>query len=272
MNGMEAIKSTFERLPEIIDQLDAKALLDLFVDGNVNVNVPRYGQIGNNLVFSRYLKQVRLWLSERESGRYEFWGALSNDEHVVINYVHYFMVNDDEFDVHKELHIPVSIMFDMHGDKVAAARVYYNTCWIAGHNIVRPPMMNEDTTLLAKLPEAEQRYFQALWDADTDTIINDLWAKDGYFMGTLTSFNEGPALIKTLEGLFEDGKNTELRLCTANIMGSYMIVEYMNHRSGGRPNTPSSGLAIYHYNDEGKMYQVRLAGDSGFDHTLWPTL
>ena len=46
----------------------------------------------------------------------------------------------------------------------------------------------------------------------------------------------------------------------------------MNHRSGGNPNPPSAGMAIYQYNDEGKIIAVRLAGDSSFDHWLWPTL
>ena len=197
---------------------------------------------------------------------------LHNDERVVLNFVFYFQINDEEFDYHKELHIPVSILCETEGEAIRTARVYYNTSWIAGHNIVRPPMLNEDPSLRASLPESERKYFDALWAADSDTILNEVWAKDGYFMGTLCSFNEGPALRKTLEGLFEDGKNTELRLCSAALMGNYLVVEYMNHRSGGRPNTPSSGLAIYHYNSEGKMYQVRLAGDSGFDHCLWPTL
>lgn len=91
-------------------------------------------------------------------------------------------------------------------------------------------------------------------------------------MGTAYSFNQGPDLVKTFNGLFKDGKNTELRLCTAFEAPHFLVVEYMNHRSGGNPNTPSAGMAIYQYNDEGKIIAVRLAGDSSFDHWLWPTL
>ncbi|MBQ8654946.1 MAG: hypothetical protein IJ507_08390 [Clostridia bacterium] len=272
MKDFKAISSQFERLPELLAAEDAQTFLDMFVDGNISVNVPRYGQIGNNLVFKRYLKQVHLWMTMRDDIRYEFWGALNDDTHLAISAVLYFQVKDEEFNYKKELHIPIGIYCEMEGDKIRTARVYYSTYWVAGHNITRPAMLNEDTTLLGKLPETEKKYFNALWNSDTDTILNEVWDLNGYFMGTAYSFNQGKDLVKTLNGLFSGGRNTELRLCSAFVAPKHLVVEYTNYRSGGNPNTPSAGMAIYGYTDEGKMAYVRLSGDSSHDHTLWPTL
>ncbi len=269
------ISDTFKRLPEIIGHLDAEAVLDLFENRCISVNVPRYGQIGNNIVFGRYLKQVRLWLGEREGVRFEYWGAVHSAEcrRLALNMVYYFSIDDEEFDYHKELHIPISVMCELNGeDKIRTARVYYNTSWIAGHNITRPALLNEDPSIIPSLPEKMRIYFESLWKGDARTILDHVLDKDAYFMGTLCSYNQGPDLIKTFDGLFEGGKNTELRLCSMFIADNCLVVEYSNHRSGGNPNTPSSGMAIYKYNDAGKMCAVRLAGDSAFDHCLWPTL
>ena len=64
-------------------------------------------------------------------------------------------------------------------------------------------------------------------------------------------------------------------MCNAFEDDDYLVVEYMNHRSGDRPNTPSSGMAIYGKGKgekAGKILFARLAGDSIIDHCLWPTL
>lgn len=264
----------FENLTEHIQKGDTSLFTSQFVNEKISVNVPRYGQIGNNIVFGRYLRQVALWMRDRDDLRFEYWGAvLSNDgRHLAINGVYYFMIHDEEFDYHKELHIPLSIMYEMEGEKIKTARVYYSTHWVAGHNITRPAMLNEDPLLIENLPASEKLYFHSLWAGDAKPILEKVLDHEAYFMGTAYSYNQGADLIKTFNGLFKDGKNTELRLCTAFQAPNFLVVEYMNHRSGGNPNTPSAGMAIYQYNDEGKIIAVRLAGDSSFDHWLWPTL
>ena len=273
MIDIQAVKAPFEHLMENIDACSAKAFAGLFCDGKIAVNVPRYGQIGNNIVFERYLRQVKLWLSEREGVRFEFWRALQGEKHLALHMMIYFEINDAEFDYHKELHIPIGIVCELEGDLIRAARVYYTTYWSAGgHNITRPAMLNEDPSLVPNLPEAEKKYFQCLWNADSDTIINELFDPDAYFMTTAYSINRGADLMRVFNSMFSGGRNTELRLCTTFMAEGNLVVEYMNHRSGGNPNTPSSGMAIYGYTPEGKVAYVRLAGDSSYDHCLWPTL
>ena len=271
---LSEITKVFENLTDYMQQGDAKPFEALFVDGKISVNVPRYGQIGNNIVFARYLRQVRLWMRDRDDLRFEYWGAISSADgkHLAISGVYYFMIHDAEFDYHKELHIPLGVMCEMLGDKISTARVYYSTHWIAGHNITRPAMLNEDPTLIDSLPASEKLYFKSLWAGDAKPILEQVLDPQAYFMGTAYSYNQGSDLVKTFNGLFKDGKNTELRLCTAFQAPHFLVVEYMNHRSGGNPNTPSSGMAIYQYNDAGKIIAVRLSGDSSFDHWLWPTL
>ena len=46
------------------------------------------------------------------------------------------------------------------------------------------------------------------------------------------------------------------------------IMLYINSPGG----STSAGMAIYTYTPEGKVSYVRLAGDSSYDHCLWPTL
>ena len=272
--NLSDVTKVFEDLTGYIQQGDTAPFENLFTDGHISVNVPRYGQIGNNIVFGRYLRQVRLWMRDRDDLRFEYWGTVpsADEKHLAINGVYYFMIHDAEFDYHKELHIPVSVMCEMEDGKIRTARVYYSTHWVAGHNITRPAMLNEDPTLIDSLPELEKLYFKCLWAGDSKPILDRILDHNAYFMGTAYSFNQGPDLVKTFNGLFKDGKNTELRLCTAFEAPHFLVVEYMNHRSGGNPNTPSAGMAIYQYNDDGKIIAVRLAGDSSFDHWLWPTL
>lgn len=269
----KALSKPFEHLLENIEAENGQAFIDLFCDGKISVNVPRYGQIGNNIVFCRYLRQVKLWLSEREGVRFEFWRALQDDTHLVMHMMIFFEINDAEFNYHKELHIPIGILCEMENGKIKTARVYYTTYWVAGgHNITRPAMLNEDPKLMETLPESEKTYFRCLWEADSKTILNELFDKDASFMSTAYSIYHGEDLIKVFDSMFSGGRNTELRLCTAFMAEGSLVVEYMNHRSGGNPNTPSAGMAIYTYTPEGKVSYVRLAGDSSYDHCLWPTL
>lgn len=269
---VKTIAGCFEQLPQILRDGDAARLIALFDQGKVCVNVPRYGQIGNNIVFGRYLKKVWQWIQQREDMRWEYFGAFHDEAHLALNAVLYFTVRDEEFNYRKELHIPVSVMCELKDGAIKAARVYYSTYWIAGHNIVRPALLNEDPSLMATLPDKERLYFECLWKGDSDTILREVIDPNAYFMGTAYSYNQGPDLIKTFNGLFSGGRNTELRLCSAFSAQGHLIIEYMNHRSGGNPNTPSAGMAIYGYTPEGKIAYVRLAGDSLFDHCLWPTL
>ena len=233
--NLSDVTKVFEDLTGYIQQGDTAPFENLFTDGHISVNVPRYGQIGNNIVFGRYLRQVRLWMRDRDDLRFEYWGTVpsADEKHLAINGVYYFMIHDAEFDYHKELHIPVSVMCEMEDGKIRTARVYYSTHWVAGHNITRPAMLNEDPTLIDSLPELEKLYFKCLWAGDSKPILDRILDHNAYFMGTAYSFNQGPDLVKTFNGLFKDGKNTELRFCTAFEAPHFLVVEYMNHRSGG---------------------------------------
>lgn len=273
MSGdISLLTETFSQLFQRIQTGDSASLLALFCDGKVSVNVPRYGQIGNNIVFDRYLKQVRLWLSQRENVRWEYWSVVHSGNDLAASMVIYFDVVDEEFNFHKTLHIPIGIRCEMEGSLIRTARVYYSTLWVAGHIMTRPAMLNEDPTLVERMPPVEKLYFKSLWAGDGKTILDKVIEPDAYFMGTAYSYNQGPDLIKTFNHLFEGGKNTELRICTAFSDEEHLCIEYMNHRSGGDPNTPSAGMAIYGISKNGKIAYVRLAGDSLQDHCLWPTL
>ena len=59
--NLSDVTKVFEDLTGYIQQGDTAPFENLFTDGHISVNVPRYGQIGNNIVFGRYLRQVRLW-------------------------------------------------------------------------------------------------------------------------------------------------------------------------------------------------------------------
>ena len=275
MDERQMIAERFSRLGELIETMDEEALLGMFQGGNVSVNVPRYGKIGNNIVFMRYIGKVRTWLHERNNPRFEYWGAVWGKEYLGLQTVLYFDVEDEEFNYKKTLHIPIGVVAKTEGGKIVDARVYYCTMWVAGHNMARPAMLNEDKTLLSRMPASEQKYFKCLWEGDTKTMLEEVFDPEGYFMGTAYSFNQGKDLIKTFDGLFSGGRKTELRMCNAFEDDDYLVVEYMNHRSGDRPNTPSSGMAIYGKGKgekAGKILFARLAGDSIIDHCLWPTL
>ena len=207
--NLSDVTKVFEDLTGYIQQGDTAPFENLFTDGHISVNVPRYGQIGNNIVFGRYLRQVRLWMRDRDDLRFEYWGTVpsADEKHLAINGVYYFMIHDAEFDYHKELHIPVSVMCEMEDGKIRTARVYYSTHWVAGHNITRPAMLNEDPTLINSLPELEKLYFKCLWAGDSKPILDRILDHNAYFMGTAYSFNQGPDLVKTFNGLFKDGKN-----------------------------------------------------------------
>ena len=91
---VKTIAGCFEQLPQILRDGDAARLTALFSQGKVCVNVPRYGQIGNNIVFGRYLKKVWQWIEQREDMRWEYFGAFHDETHLALNAVLYFTVRD----------------------------------------------------------------------------------------------------------------------------------------------------------------------------------
>lgn len=273
MDNIKSLAVPFENLLDNIMKGNCQAFFDIFSNGKISINVPRYGQISNNIVFGRYLEKAKDWLSRRQGLRFEYWGEVHNDSRMAVNMVFYFDVDDAEFSFHETLHIPVSVMCEIEDEKIASARVYYSTMWIAGHNLVRPALLNEDPSIIPNLPPLERKYFESLWTGRGDVIMNEVVDPEAYFMGTSYSYNQGEDLVKTFDHLSGNGHNTELRLCSAfhDTDHKFLVVEYMNHRSGGNLNTPSSGMAIYSIKENGKIGYVRLAGDSLFDHCLWPT-
>lgn len=274
MNDYNALSMPFKNLLNHIMAEETAPFFDIFADNHISVNVPRYGMISNNIVFGRYMRKVKEWIEQRHGVRFEYWGEVHIETRMVLNGVIYFDIDDEEFDYHETLHIPVSAMCELENGRIKTARVYYTTMWVAGHNIVRPAMLNEDPTIVPNLPPKERLYFESLWAGRGDVILKEIVDPGAYFMGTAYSVSKGEDLVKTFDHLSGKGNNTELRLCSAfhDADHKFLVVEYMNHRSGGKPNTPSSGLAIYAITEEGKFGYVRLAGDSLFDHCLWPTV
>lgn len=103
----------------------------------------------------------------------------------------------------------------MDGSLIRTARVYYFTLWVAGHILTHPAILNEDSTLVERMPEIERLHFKFLWAGYSQTSLDKVVEPDTYFMGAAYRRNQSPDLIKTFSHLFEDGKNTELRVCTA---------------------------------------------------------
>lgn len=269
--GMDWLISQFEQIFTYILNEDQEALESMFCNRKININVPRYGAIGNRIVFMRYIGKVKEWLEDHEA-RTSYWGAVRGEDRFCVHMMVDFNIDDEELDYHRGLHIPISIICEMKEGKIAQARAYYTTMWIAGHNITRPALLDEDVDIYEKLPVTEQKYLKALWTSDAETIQNELFDPEGYFMGTAISHNAGPDLQKTFKGLFAGGKNTEIRVCSMIEDEHNVCIEYTNNRSGGYPNTPSSGVAIYGKGAGGKIAYARLAGDSLHDYSIWPTL
>lgn len=141
-----------EQLFTDIREGNVEALLALFENGQVNVNLPSFGVISNNRIFSMFVQKVRRWM-DRLNVQDEYLGAFCDGNKRVARIRLYYRFRDVERNCDLIYEIPVGIVCDLANGKIRSARVYAAMEYAVGKQILRPAFLQPDPELKARLPE-----------------------------------------------------------------------------------------------------------------------
>lgn len=232
---------------------DIDRVLAMF-SGVPSVNTPLDGQVKGEEGFRAFAAAQRQWLSERKAHT-GVKGTIITDERVVL-----------ELTLHLELPggavaMPVALVADVDGGKVADLRVYHSTYPLTGNHMVRTPML-EPRGDLAEPPVIEE-YMRGLARGDARLVLA-LFTPTGYIREPSGEEfkHQGPeGLAEFYEPAFRSG-GIPLKHCTATFDGKTFAVEFTIDRWGRTEFDTMAGMAIYQLTDDGrKIEAVRIYDD-----------
>jgi hypothetical protein len=230
-----------------------QAFVGIFTKNPV-ISDPRAGQIEGWEAVEQFAEESCNWLEQRKarvvSGRVTRDASRSVAECV--------LVLEGEEDGLVEL--PVALVGDRHGDRLAQVRVYHSMWPLEGRHQVRPPLLPERTDLA--LPPVVRRYQDALAAGVLDDVLA-LFEPDGYARepaggGHVHRGRDG--LARLYGGLFKVG-GIPLEHCTATDDGTCTALEYNVVSWGGHVLEPQAGVACYERGPSGKLVAARIYDD-----------
>jgi hypothetical protein len=230
-----------------------QAFLGIFTK-NPLISDPRAGQVEGWEAVEQFAVESCDWLEQRRarvvSGRVTRDASRSVAECV--------LVLEGEQDGMVEL--PVALVGDRHGDRLAQVRVYHSMWPLAGRHQVRPPLLPERTDLA--LPPVVRRYQDALAAGVLDDVL-ELFEPDGYARepaGGEHVHQGRDGLARLYGGLFKVG-GIPLEHCTATDDGTCTALEYNVVSWGGRVLEAQAGVACYERGQSGKLAAARIYDD-----------
>jgi SnoaL-like domain len=230
-----------------------QAFVGIFTRNPV-ISDPRAGQIEGWEAVEQFAEESCNWLEQRKarvvSGRVTRDASRSVAECV--------LVLEGEEDGLVEL--PVALVGDRHGDRLAQVRVYHSMWPLEGRHQVRPPLLPERTDLA--LPPVVRRYQDALAAGVLDDVL-ELFEPDGYARepaGGEHVHRGRDGLARLYGSLFEVG-GIPLEHCTATDDGTCTALEYNVVSWGGRVLEPQAGVACYERGPSGKLVAARIYDD-----------
>jgi SnoaL-like domain len=230
-----------------------QAFVGIFTRNPV-ISDPRAGQVEGWEAVEQFAVESCDWLEQRKarvvSGRVTRDASRSVAECV--------LMLEGEKDGLVEL--PVALVGDRHGDRLAQVRVYHSMWPLLGRHQVRPPLLPERTDLA--LPPVVRRYQDALAAGVLDDVL-ELFEPDGYARepaggGHVHRGRDG--LARLYGSLFGVG-GIPLEHCTATDDGTCTALEYNVVSWGGRVLEPQAGVACYERGPSGKLVAARIYDD-----------
>ncbi|WP_436794628.1 hypothetical protein [Actinospongicola halichondriae] len=155
--------------------------------------------------------------------------------------------------------LPVHLVADLDGDRIAALRAYHSTYPLTGAHLIRPPVLTPDAGLE---PAPPVDAYEAAMRAGDPAALDALFESDGYVREPAgPSFrHQGAARMAFYRPAFSGGP-VRLRLCTIVDDGAALAFEYVCDRWGPADLTPQAGSAVYVRSPAGLLEAVRIYDD-----------
>lgn len=264
---MDTLQETMKRLFQSIEAGDGKALLPLFENGAADVQLPYFGHITNNTIFVMLIKKIQKWLAKKQAS-VQFVDWTQGEQACVAEFDMTYAFHDKEREQMLTYHTPIGLVCDLQGTKIKALRAYYGTVYIAGKEIVRPAIWNEDPALGQSLMEPVKSFFAAL-DAKEPEKLSAVFADEAVIYHHIEkAAYQGKAEI--LEFYGRRGYDT-VQLCNKVEDASHCCVECTALRRGPDIVTPQAELMVFCC-AAGKIQALRIYNETVLDFKMWHTL
>ena len=248
-----ALAARAERLPFFagIESRDAEQLARSFAAEPL-VDDPRHGRVNGSDAFARYVEAQRAWLREDTAGVDPVRLTLTPERSV--EEVSVRLPGD-----HPEL--PVAIATDFADDgRLRAIRVYHSLWPLTGGHEVRPPLLDEDPSIVLEGSPAD--YQRGLAAGDVDQVMAafepDATVREPSG-GPYTFTGQAHHDIYVLQ--FANGGGIPLRFCAVTDDGTACAIEYVCDRWGRDAIPPQAGVAVYERGASGKLAAARIYDD-----------
>lgn len=155
--------------------------------------------------------------------------------------------------------LPLHLVAELDGDKIAALRAYHSTYPLTGEHIVRAPLVSPNPDLEPSTPVDAYEKAMRLGDPEA---LDALFEPDGYVREPAgPAFKHQGAERMKFYGPAFSGGPVPLQLCTIIDDGAALAFEYVCDRWGPADLPAQAGSAVYLRSGSGLLDAVRIYDD-----------
>lgn len=263
MTLQESMKNLF---PTILAG-DKNALLNLFVDGAADVNLPSFNHVTNNTIFGMLMGKISKWLTKKKAV-VTFVDWTENENACVAEYEMSYQFHDKERECYLTYRTPIALVCDLEGGKIKALRAYFGTVYIVGKEIVRPALWNEKPSLTEELPTPVKEFYTALGRKDGAGAAS-CFAEDAVVYNHITkTAYEG---MEAIMGFYQGGSYDGVQLGNAVCDPTHCCVEATAIWRGPDIVTPQAQVMVFCL-ESGKIKALRIYNETVLDFKMWHTI
>lgn len=231
---------------------DAAAAASLFA-GEPQLDTPLAGTLRGEAALARYVAEQQAWLAAR-GARVMLFAQTASSNRTVAELGLELTLEGASVD------LPVALVADHAGSRIAALRVYHSTWPLTGGHRLRPPLLPPAEGL--DEPAAVRDYLAALAAGDVEGVLR-LYAPDGYVRepsGDRFRHHGADALRPFYGAMLAQG-GIALQRCSVTYDGMRCAIEYVCTRWGSAPLPPQASTAVYDLMGINQISAARIYDD-----------
>jgi hypothetical protein len=249
---MSLLFDTVTNFYGLVAQNQIEKLLAIF-SGEPAINTPLQGEVSGATAFAKFVNEQQAWL-QKYQGRVEVFAIIETPARIVAEYILYLSKDGTQTD------LPVAVVYEREGDKIAAIRLYHSTWPLNNEHLVRSPLLNPQLGL--EEPPIVEQYMTALAVGEIVGVMA-LFEETGYVRepsGTKYKHVAATGRQEFYDVAFANG-GVSLKHCSATFDGARFAVEYICDEWGKAKLVPQAGMAVYEIGASGLLAAVRIYDD-----------